>query len=91
MAQKYALGWRNQPRKMFGDSVTVTTVHHGGLAVGGTSFLVLFPEQKVVVSILMNLDSEGVMKLHAPAFAIAEIFLADEVQKMQKNQPAATR
>ena len=76
--QGYALGWRNHQRK-FTNGTKVTAINHGGLAVGSTSFLVLFPDQRVVVSILMNLDSEGTLKLHQPAYAIAEIFLAERM------------
>jgi hypothetical protein len=45
-------------------------------------------------SIAVRVDSTAVMKLHVPVFQIAEMFLTSEVQKMekmQKNQPAATR
>ena len=83
--QRYALGWRSHQRKMT-DGQMLTAVNHGGLAVGSTSFLVLFPDQKVVVSVLMNLDSEGMFKLHQPAYAIAEIFLADRVVDTKQNR-----
>jgi serine beta-lactamase-like protein LACTB len=80
--QGYALGWRSQTRDLFRKTQSLKVVHHGGTAAGGSSYLVLFPDQKLVVSLLMNLDSEGQFKLHETAYAIAEIFLFDRVAQV---------
>jgi serine beta-lactamase-like protein LACTB len=88
--QGYALGWRSQTRDMFRKTQSLKVVHHGGLAVGGSSFLLLFPEQKVAVSVIMNLDSEGRFKLHEAAYAIAEIFLVDRVEQVAPVVPQSS-
>lgn len=52
--QSYAIGWRNSLSENVIEGEKVRIVHHGGVAQGSTSFLVLYPEHKIVVSILMN-------------------------------------
>ena len=88
--QGYALGWRSQTREMFRKTQSLKVVHHGGVALGSSSFLLLFPEQKVTVSIVMNLDSEGHFKLHEAAYAIAEIFLLDRVEQVVPVVPQSS-
>jgi len=56
--ENYALGWRNDTtEKMFDGSRKIQIIHHGGIAKGGTSFLVLFPKYNISISILINRSS----------------------------------
>lgn len=65
----YGLGWRSgedkKGRKWFG---------HSGGSVGGTSFLLIFPEEELVVVTLVNLSSA---RLNNLPFRIAEQFLSN--------------
>lgn len=71
----YALGWRTgeqelpSGRKIFG-------VHHGGVARGGMSFFIIFPGEKLVVSLMVNLTFQPFDRLYEQTLAIAELFLA---------------
>ena len=65
----YGLGWRSgedkKGRRWFG---------HSGGSVGGTSFLLIFPEEELVVITLVNLSSA---RLNNLPFRIAEQFLSN--------------
>jgi CubicO group peptidase (beta-lactamase class C family) len=52
--QNYAIGWRSGLSEKILEGEKVKIVHHGGTASGSTSFLILYPEHKIVVSILIN-------------------------------------
>lgn len=64
----YGLGWRcgedKKGRKWFG---------HSGGSVGGTSYLIIYPEEEIVVVTLVNLSSA---RLNNLPFRIAEQFLS---------------
>ncbi|MCB0630529.1 MAG: serine hydrolase domain-containing protein [Saprospiraceae bacterium] len=66
----YGIGWRsgedNKGRPWFG---------HSGGSVGGTSYLLLYPDQDIVVVTLVNLSSA---KLNNLPFRIANQFLSNE-------------
>ena len=49
--QNYGLGWRNQP-----DKLGNTSWSHSGGSVGGRTWLVIWPEQEVVVAVTINTD-----------------------------------
>ncbi len=53
--QSYALGWRvsRQPRVTI-DGCPARQVHHGGVSKGSYSWLVLYPERRLAVSLMMN-------------------------------------
>ena len=53
--QSYALGWRvsRQPRVVI-DGCAARQVHHGGVSKGGVSWLVLYPDRRMAVSLMMN-------------------------------------
>lgn len=74
----YALGWRVSKEKMlFNGREATYIVHHGGTALGSTSFLVLFPDHHLVVSMLMNRDApEDFRNFSNYAFDIAEAFIS---------------
>lgn len=63
----YGIGWRIEK-----DKKNRTFMHHGGSAVGGRSFLLVYPEKQLVIAITSNLsdsfNQDFIMK-------ISEIFL----------------
>ncbi|MEL6110076.1 MAG: serine hydrolase domain-containing protein [Planctomycetota bacterium] len=80
--QAYAFGWRvNDSEMFFQGERTIRIVHHGGMAMGGTAFLVLFPDQNLTMAIATNrsLGSSGeLLQLLVP---IAErLIVAAEAQ-----------
>ncbi len=62
----YGIGWGNVV-----DSLGRRWVGHTGGAMGGTSYLLIYPEQKLVMAIIMNSDVTFIRLL----FPIAERFL----------------
>lgn len=70
----YALGWRSGVWK---DSrgVEHRVFHHGGVANGGLSFFVLFPDAGLAVSLLGNFRFEPFGDFAAAAYRVAEHFL----------------
>jgi serine beta-lactamase-like protein LACTB, mitochondrial len=53
--QSYALGWRaNDNRTLLGPARPVWNVHHGGVSKGAYSWLCLYPELGIVVSLNAN-------------------------------------
>jgi CubicO group peptidase (beta-lactamase class C family) len=46
----YCLGWRNDK-----DDLGRSYIHHGGSSVGGRSFLLIYPEEEVIIAITCNL------------------------------------
>ncbi|MFZ6014150.1 MAG: serine hydrolase domain-containing protein [Bacteroidota bacterium] len=84
--QHYALGWRvNKKKKMFDGEKEVYVVHHGGTAMGSTSFLVLFPDYKISLSLLMNrMKPENFEDFSRYAFKIAEAFI-EELEKQDSS------
>lgn len=82
--QKYALGWRhNKSSRFFDGEIEVDVIHHGGMAVGSQSLLMVFPEYDMVVSLLINRTGEqGRFQLFEYLTPIIEIFIAKlEMQK----------
>lgn len=76
--QSYALGWRHNYTYDFLDgNRKVEIIHHGGMALGSQSLLVVFPEYDMVVSLLMNKSGEeGQFKLFDYLKPIVNIFLS---------------
>ena len=73
--QNYALGWRNDTTmRMFEGKKEVQIIHHGGVAMGSTSMLILFPEYNMTISMLMN-RSGSVGDLMKFIYEIAENFV----------------
>ena len=46
----YCLGWRKNE-----DNLGRSYIHHGGSSVGGRSFLLIYPEEEIIVTITCNL------------------------------------
>lgn len=80
--QFYALGWRShESTKMFGGERPVHIVHHGGTAMGGTAFLVMFPDYDLSMAIMVNRTLNGSGELFDLLVPIAEDFiLASEIE-----------
>lgn len=60
--QSYAIGWRANPNlRVLGEDKPVWNVHHGGVSKGAYSWLVIYPEQRLVVALNANarLDDFG--------------------------------
>ncbi|MEQ9404928.1 MAG: serine hydrolase domain-containing protein [Cyclobacteriaceae bacterium] len=75
--QFYALGWRhNTTDSYFGGKRKVEMIHHGGMAVGSQSLLIVFPEYGLVISLLLNkTGQQGKFELFKWLKPIIEIFL----------------
>lgn len=79
--QNYAFGWRSHLSSgIFGDERKVMISHHGGVAMGGIAFLIMYPEHDLSIAITVNRQMEGVGELVDIVQAIARdvILKADE-------------
>lgn len=74
-ARMYAFGWRNSDWHLFDGKVTTRAYHHAGTAVGSTSVLIVLPEHRMVISIMMNKGVESADDLFAAADRILEAFI----------------
>jgi len=74
-ARMYALGWRNSDWHLFDGKVRTRAYHHAGTAVGSTSVLVVLPEHRMVISVMMNRGVESADGLFAAADHILEAFI----------------
>jgi CubicO group peptidase (beta-lactamase class C family) len=84
-ADVYALGWRVGKFRLFDGAVSALVYHHGGTAVGSTSFLVVFPEYQMVVSAMMNKGGTNATDLAAATNQIAQSFIGSAVPSAPKN------
>ncbi len=74
--QNYAMGWRHDYSIKYGDEEEVEVIHHGGMAVGGTALLLVFPEHKLVIALSTNKGGQqGNFKLFDYVAPIAELFI----------------
>jgi len=55
-SQNYALGWRSDQIKILDGSAKTRVLHHHGVALGAVSHFAVYPEEGVVVSLMMNLS-----------------------------------
>lgn len=75
--QNYAMGWRHDfsTRYLNGEK-EVEMIHHGGMAIGGLSLLIAYPEYNLVLAITMNKgEAMGNFKLFDYITPIAELFM----------------
>ncbi|MFK7822150.1 MAG: serine hydrolase domain-containing protein [Planctomycetaceae bacterium] len=71
--QSYALGWRNTQSEMFFDGDRkIHIVHHGGMAMGSTAFLVMFPEYNLCMAVATNRSMGSSAELLSMLVPIAE-------------------
>ncbi|WP_462250052.1 serine hydrolase domain-containing protein [Ekhidna sp.] len=75
--QNYAMGWRHDYSNNYLDGeIEVEVIHHGGMAVGGTTLLLVFPEYQLVIALSTNKgDQQGNFKLFDYVVPIAELFI----------------
>lgn len=85
--QNYALGWRHGITKRFFEGQReIEIIHHGGMAVGSQSLLIVFPECEMVVSLLMSKSGkQGQFLLFDYLTPIIESFI---IQLDSENQLA---
>lgn len=74
-AKVYALGWRHSPWTLHDGKTTLDAYHHNGAAVGSSSVFVVFPEKRMVVSVMMNKGGDNVNDLAALTDQIIEAFI----------------
>lgn len=76
----YALGWRSHQSDSLADTAggakqSLHIVHHGGVAIGSLSFLLLVPEQQLVISVVANRSLEGKFPIGDYAFKMIKPFV----------------
>ncbi len=75
--QSYAIGWRaNVNRRVLGEDRPVWNVHHGGVSKGAYSWLVIYPEYRLVVALNANARLDDFADFMAIEQAITREFLA---------------
>ena len=74
-AKVYALGWRRGEWTLHDGKTRLDSYHHAGVAVGATSVFVVFPEKRMVVSLMMNKGGQSADDLAALADKIIEAFI----------------
>ena len=85
--QNYAFGWRSHLSEgVFNEDRKVFISHHGGVAMGGTAFLIMYPEHDMSIAIIVNQQMEGISELATLVQAIArDVILKDEGQVSSKK------
>lgn len=85
--QGYALGMRVfADKKLFEGRLTTRFWSHHGTAVGSTSYFAIYPEYRLVISLMMNKGQENVDALAVAANRLAELFIAEQ---LRRRDPAA--
>lgn len=80
--QGYALGMRVAPaRQLLDGRVQTRMFSHHGTAVGSTSYFAVYPEYRMVVSVMMNKGQENLNALAPEATRLAELFLAERLKR----------
>lgn len=74
--QNYGMGWRiDRAIGLLGQSDTLRVVHHGGASPGGSSFLLLVPDEHVAVAVMTNRGLRDAGPLRNSTYAIARAFI----------------
>lgn len=76
----YAIGWRvGETTKIFKDQRKVEIVHHGGVAMGATSFLLLLPRYNISAAISINANTDkGISKIVDTLYSVIAILTHDD-------------
>jgi len=74
-ASIYALGWRTGAWTLYNGALSTQSYHHAGTAVGSSSVFVVFPEYRMVVSLMMNKGGTNVDALAIVADSLAQAFI----------------
>lgn len=78
-AKMYALGWRHSAWQVHNGRLATDAFHHAGTAVGSMSVLVVLPEYRLVISVMMNKGGDSADGLFAVTDRIIEAFIAPRV------------
>jgi len=84
-AENYALGWRTGEWTLFDGAIKTRAYHHGGTAVGSTSFFLVLPEYRMVISAMMNKGGTNATDLAATTSQIAQAFISARDHAAKKN------
>jgi len=80
--QGYALGIRvSDQRKLFDDTVTTRFYSHHGTAIGSTSYFAVYPEYRLVVSMMMNMGQSSVDAIAPEATRLVELFISERLRR----------
>jgi CubicO group peptidase (beta-lactamase class C family) len=85
-AEVYALGWRTGEWTLFDGAVKTHAYHHGGTAVGSTSFFLVLPEYRMVLSLMMNKGGTNAADLAAATTQIAQAFIDGAIPQKQPGK-----
>jgi len=70
----YALGWRVSEWPIKGDRVSMA-YHHNGVSVGGISAFAVFPEERMVISLMINKNGSNANEVAKAVGPLASVFL----------------
>ncbi len=74
--QSYALGWRVQSSSaLWGSGERVSVVHHGGVSKGSFSWLIIYPQYRLVVALAMNARADSFRSFMTEEPPISRLFL----------------
>lgn len=73
----YALGWRISKWKL-NEQLNLKSYNHHGVGFGSQSIFVVFPEQKMVISAMMNKNSTNINELAKIVKQIAVMFISNK-------------
>jgi serine beta-lactamase-like protein LACTB, mitochondrial len=76
--QSYALGWRSHEAKVRKETQTTRQLHHHGTALGSISHFAVYPEERVAVSLMMNVNQA---RFGPAAGLLVDIFLEEREAK----------
>lgn len=86
--QNYALGWRAHRSDRFSiDGDPQFVAHHYGKALGGESFLVMYPEHGLSISIMTNRGLDDITTLMDLAHGIAEDIILTDGARSEGGPP----
>jgi len=74
----YALGWRVSDWPL-SDELIVKSYNHNGTAVGSVSVFVVFPDQNIVVSAMMNKNATSISELARIVGQLAFVFMREDI------------
>ncbi len=77
--QYYAIGWRSDVTSLTVNDIKkpYRTVHHGGTSAGSMGFLLLFPDEQLVIAMTTNTIPDETASLRGRMYSVARIFLSD--------------
>lgn len=80
----YAMGWRNTwESDVLNSEERIRTMHHGGASPGGSTFLLILPEDTLAIAVMSNVSLSNSWPMREMAFKIAAQFRAHEKAKKE--------